>query len=238
MKTEYDLATKLRDTRAEIQRVRSQAFIDYLPLVAGVRLEPVTLRSYNRLVAFESPFVCGGSVDFTAIFVFCWCHYPSFGQFAEIERKRLMRAIWRRLNPRAPHLNLFLRFVAAFPGWQWVRRLCRATAEERFAEAVSEIRRLLAEALDDLPSNTADERDEPAPVAIQAQILNAFRRGLSLPYSEIEAMPLKRLVQLLRETLYHAAGKSSLALMHPREAAIWREHLDRAQARITADAHG
>ena len=227
----YDLAEKLERTQAEIRQARSAAFVDYRPTVLGVELNPITVGSYNRLIAFESPFVMGGAVDFAAVFGFVWLHHPAFRQGAETQRKRLLRACWRAVNPRFENLNIFIHIASQFPGFRWMARFRRQTAAARLADAVAEIRRLVDEALNDFPKG--DEDAPAAPVAMHAQLLNTFRRTLSLTYAETEAMPLKRAVQLLRETM-HAAGSKGIGMMHPREAAIWREHMDRQQAKVTA----
>ena len=227
----YDLAEKLERTQAEIRLARCAAFVDYRPTVLGVTLNPITVGSYNRLIAFESPFVVGGPVDFGAVFAFCWLHHPSFGQGAETQRKRLLRSCWRAVTPRCENLNLFVHIASQFPGFRWLARFRRKTAAARLAEAIAEIRRLMDEALNDFPRG--DEDAPAAPVAMHAQLLNTFRRSLSVDYAEAEAMPLKRAVQLLRETM-HAAGGKGLSMMHPREAAIWSEHIARQQAKVPA----
>lgn len=229
------IGQKITEHRAEIARLRCEAFVDYTPEVAGIRLRPVTLASYNRLLAFQSPFVLGGSVDFTAVFVFAWVHHPEFGEFAVKAKRRALRRLWRALHPRWPHLNLFARFVGQFPGWRWVYRMSVPTAEERFAEAVAEIRRLLEEAMHDFPLSSDDEdKRQPAPVSLQAQLLNTFRRELSLTYAETESLPLKRLVQLLRESVYHKTGGKGLSLITRTEAALIREHLANRESQLNA----
>lgn len=222
---------RITEHRAEIARLRCEAFVDYAPEVAGVQLRPVTLASYNRLMAFQNPFVCGGPVDVGAVFVFVWAHHPEFGQFAKDAKQRALRRVYRALHPRAPNINTFVRFACQFPGWRWLRRFARPTADERFGEACAEIRRLLDEALHDFPLRDDDDRESP-PVSFQAQLLNTFRRNLSLSYAEIESLPLKRLVQLLREDVYHRSNGKGLSLMSRTEAAIWREHLKQREAAL------
>ncbi len=125
--------------------------------------------------------------------------------------------------------------MAQFPAWHWLGRFCVASREQRFSETVGEIRRLIDEALHDFPSDSQSEEDaeknrrhtEPPAIALQAQLLNTFRRDLGLSYSETESIPLKRLVQLYRELIYSATGGKGLSLMTRAEAAIWREHLGR-----------
>lgn len=207
--------------------------MDYAPEVAGVVLQPMTLATYNRLAAFRSPFVVGGPVDFAALFVFVWVHHPSFGQFASAAKRRALRTVWRALNPRLPNLNAFVRFAAQFPGWRWLRRFARATAEERLAEAVTEARRIADEAMHDFPLGSDDDADRgPSPVTLQAQLLNTFRRELAMSYAETEALPLKKLVQLLRETVHHRTGGKGLSLITRTEAALIREHLAQREAQL------
>jgi len=224
---------RITEHRAEIARLRCEAFVDYAPEVAGVQLRPVTLASYNRLMAFQNPFVCGGPVDFGAVFVFVWAHHPEFGQFAQDAKQRALRRVYRALHPRAPNINTFVRFACQFPGWRWLRRFARPTAEERLAEAVAEARRIVDEALHDFPLGSDDDADRgPSPVTMQAQLLNTFRRELAMSYAETEALPLKKLVQLLRETVHHRTGGKGLSLITREEAALVREHLTRREAAL------
>lgn len=227
------IGQRIAEHRAEIARLRSEAFVDYAPEVAGVVLRPLTLSTYNRLAAFQSPFVVGGPVDFQALFVFVWVHHPEFGQFASTAKRRALRTVWRALNPRFPNLNLAVRFVSQFPGWRWARRFARPTEEERMADAISEARRIVAEALHDFPLGSDDEADRgPSPVTLQAQLLNTFRRDLGMSYTETEALPLKKLVQLLRESVHQKTGGKGLSLITREEAALIREHLSRREAEL------
>lgn len=233
----YDLAERLEQVKRKNARLRCEAFVDYSPVVCGVPISPITLASYNRLVAFDNPFAVGGPIDSVAVAGFVWVHHGRFGQAAHRIRKRVMRQVARDLFPRFPNFNAFLLFAAQVPRMRWLRRFTVRTATARLATAESEIRRLMHEAIHDLPlSGSGDDEDakrntEQVPIALQAQLLNTFRRGLDLSYEETESMPLKRLVQLLREHLHHATGGKGLSLMSREEAAIWREHLDRKNPR-------
>jgi len=234
----YDLAQRLIEVRARAARLRSEAFIDYEPMVCGVRLRPVTLATYNRLLAFESPFVTGGPVDLEALAVFVWLHHPDFSQHGTRARRRVLRRVHRALFPRWPRLNALLLAVSTLPRFRWLRPLTSATEQQRHTEAAGEIRRLLDEALHDYPSPGSSEEDaekvkrqsDAPPIAFQASILNTFRRALDIPYAETEALPLKRLIQLYREVIYTSTGGKGLSLMRREEAAIWSEHLGRKNA--------
>lgn len=232
----YDLADKLQSVQRRSAQLRCEAFVDYAPTVCGVRLRPITLASYNHLIAFESPFVVGGPADIEAVITFVWVHHPRFGQEAHRARRRVMRRTWRALHPRFPRLNALLLFASTLNRFRWLRRFTVPTAGARLAEATAEIRRLVHEAIHDLPlasddDETSKRRSEMPRVAMQAQLLNTFRRALDLPYEQAESMPLKRLVQLLREQIAHATGGKGLSLMSREEAAIWREHLGRKNAK-------
>jgi hypothetical protein len=227
---------KLRETRARVAQRRVEAFVDYSPMVCGMRLQPVTLASYSRLIAFCSPFVCGLPIDFRAVFEFCWLHSPDFSAENAKGRRACLRRVYRYIHPRFGMLNAFCRLLAVSRRLRWLRHFTRPTPIERLAEAVEQIRHLLDEATHDLPRGGED--DQPAPVAFHAQILNTFRRTLALPYAEAEAMPMKRLVQLFRESMHASSGGKGLTLIHREEAQIWREHLARAQAKATKDQHG
>jgi hypothetical protein len=227
-------AERLNAARLRANVRRCEAFIDYAPQVCGITLRPVTLDSYNRLIAFESPFIHGEAIDLAAVLVFIWVHHPEFGQHATAARLRVYRQAYRALHPRCPHLNALLQLACQFPRLRWLARYCRPDASARFTTAVAEIRRLLAEALEDFPkdnSSTEDEEGRPKiaangpSVALMAQIVHVFAREYRLSPAETSALPLRRVVQLFRECVV-ASGAKGIGLMHPEEARVWREYLD------------
>lgn len=243
------LGTQLRHVRQQVGHLRAQAFVDYEPEVAGIRLASLTVGRYHRLVACQSPFVCGGPVEFADVFGAVWLLHPEFSQHATAARRRVFRTLYRALHPRCPSLNLFLRYVSQFPGWRWLRRWTRRTQQERTAAAVAELRRIVEEALHDFPVGTSEEEGaadgKPKPrtvsaespkVALAAQISGCLARHLHCSLAEIDAMPMKRAVQHMREVIVSHGGGKGLALLHPAEAALWRRHLDRAHAAAPAPA--
>lgn len=209
--------------------------MDYVPRVCGVDLQPITLETYSRLVAFESPFVCGGPIDIEAVVVFVWVHHRDFSQWAVRERREVVRQVWRALHPRYPNLNRFLAFVSQLPHWRWLRRFVVPAHGARYGEAVTEIRRLVAEALADLPrgegpgedddGNPKVESEGPKSV-FQAQVINSFARVLRMTPHETATMPLRRAAQLFRELIIAEGGGKGLSMMHPDEAKVWRDYLD------------
>lgn len=236
-------ADRLKEVRARGARIRSEAFVDYSPVVCGLTLNPVTLASYNRLIAFDSAFTSGGPVSLEAVLGWVWVHHPDFGAHATKAKRKVYRKVWRSLNPRFPHWNAFLHLVSVFPRWRWVARFCQPTAQDRFTEASAHIRHLMSEAMAGFPGPETDrhdvEEDDDGPklsrkrgyeaspaIAFQAQILNTFRRTYGMSYAETESIPLKRLAQLWREHLFVTLGdKTGLKMMDPEEAALWREEL-------------
>jgi hypothetical protein len=252
-----DRQQRLAAAQARARTLRHRSFVRYKPFVAGHTLEPITLESYNRLLAFENAFVAGGPISFNDIAVFVWVHHKDFGQFSSA-RGPVIRSVWRALNPKFPALNFLLavflplmpyRRMSAGRPLSWimapVRRLMvslvRPTHAARVATAVQEIRRLLDEALFDMPP-PEDGMDgascEPAPYAFQAQLLNLFRRHLGMTFEETRRIPLCELAEHLREIIDSTAhGKKPL--LTPEEAAIWREHLDeRTKEEEARAAHG
>jgi hypothetical protein len=224
---EYDISARLLGVqRGDAQR-RCADFVDYAPVVCGLVLHPITLRSYTRLIVFESAFTTEAAVTVEEIINFVWIHHPAFSQFAREEKAAVSRHVYRALHPRFPHLNQFFRLVALHPRYRWVHRFTSPTAGERLAASAAEIRRLLAEALRDFPRSAGN--DTPSPVPLPAHMLNTLRRGLDLTFSEIEQMPLRRLLQHLRELIHHA-DPSSVALISLDEEEIWIEHMTPAAA--------
>lgn len=229
------LASRLEEARARVVLRRVEAFVDYTPRVCGLDLQPITLATYSRLIAFGSPFVCGGAIDTRAIANFVWIHHPRFDADNATDRGIVFRRVVRALHPRFPDINAALAAFSQLPRLRWLRRFVVPTAAQRHAEAITEIRRLVAEALDDLPragdpgededGNPKVESEGPKTV-MQAQILNGFARSLHLSHRDTETMPLKRVAQLLRESVIADGGGKGLSMMHPAEAKVWRDYLD------------
>jgi len=217
-----DLSARLHELKTEQAIARDEAMVDYTPVVCGLQLLPVSLMSLSRLRAFRNAFVMSQPTTFEDVANFCWIHHPEFGQFNRRARRRVYRQCWRALNPRFAALNTVAHLFSLSPRFRWLRRFTVPPARVRFHDAVTEIRRLMAEALQDYP--TAGDKGEPIPYAFEAYILNTFRRELRMSFDEVRAMPLRRMTQHLRELIHHANPKS-LSLMTAAEAAIWREHL-------------
>jgi hypothetical protein len=207
-------------TRA--RHLRCEAFVDYIPVVAGLPVRPVCLASFNKLVAFENAFVTGGEVRFDDIVNFIWVHHPQFGQFNRRDKKRVTLEVYAALRPALPTLNDLLILLSQLPHFRVLRRMIRPTPHERVAIAIREIRRLIAEATEELPSG--DDSGEPIPFAFQAHILNLFRRTLGMSFEETRQLPLRQLAQHYREIVYRES-KGKALLLTKEEAAIWREHL-------------
>lgn len=230
-----------------IARFRSEAFVDYTPRLCGLDIEPITLRSYSRLIAFDSPFVCGGPVGAEDIAIFIWIHRPEFAQRAPAERRRIFCAVLSALHPVFPRLNELGHVVRAVlkPSLRACHRLAPRRAlvalldrwlvpshSTRFSEAVIEIRRLVAESLADFPSErrggASEDEDkitaQGPTVALQAHFMHTLASGLNLSIADVETMPLRRAVQLYRDCIV-TAGAKGIALMHPEEARVWQEEL-------------
>jgi hypothetical protein len=240
-------ADKLAAARASVAKMRSEAFVDYQPCVCGLYLEPVSLRTYSRLLAFDSPFLWGGPVRAEDIAVFVWVHRPEFGQHAAKNRQNVFMAVMRALKPRFPAINEFLhlmlvllKLTAKGSRWGWrgitariISKLVTDSEATRCQEAVATIRRLISEALIDFPKASEGDDEEAGQsnvtaqgpsVAMQAQFVDTLARDLHFSPEEVETMPLRRAVQHYRYCLV-ASGAKGLALLHPEEAKVWREVL-------------
>lgn len=251
MVAETNFSEQLNEVRARGARLRCEAFVDYVPVVCGLTLNPVTLGSYNRLIAFNNAFAVGGPVSVDAILSWVWVHHPEFGQFAVKAKQRVFAKVWWHLHPRCPNLNAFIDIVSTLPRWRWMRCFRVPTHAERFNAAVEHIRHIMQEALYGFPApETADmeriDREErnadrrengqrvemerfeaPPAIAFQAQVLNTFRREYGMSYAETESIPLKKLAQLWREHLWTSgADKTGLKLMDHDEARLWAAQLE------------
>jgi hypothetical protein len=221
------LSARLEAAQERARRFRCEAFVEYSPIVAGEKLRPITLETYNALVAFGNAFVMGTEIGFADIANFIWIHHPRFGQFNRKEKARVTRRVFDSLRPTFPNLNAAARVLSQFPRFRILGRLTTRSESERVTEAADEIRRLIIEATQDLP--TGDEKGEPIPFAFQAYMLNLFRRELGMSFDETRAIPLRQLAQHFREVL-HNSSKGKALLLTASEAEIWREHLARREA--------
>jgi hypothetical protein len=223
--TIQQLQERLHAAQAAARRLRSQAFVPYAPAVAGECLRPITLDSYNLLVAWENAYVCGGPRDFTALFQFIWAHHPAFGQFATVERQRVLRRVVRALQPRHPVLSAW---AAVLCPLSRLARFClgrfiEAPAAALESAADEEVCRLVAEAIGEFPTDRKGAPGEPLPFALQAQILGLMAREFAMPFQVTRALPLKELSQHLREAAW-VASKGRAMLLTPDEAAVWHDY--------------
>jgi hypothetical protein len=82
--------------QARLRAHRATAFLRYAPVIAGLRLRPVSLRSLELLAAFGVD-LARGRFDDLARFV--WVHHPAFDQFAALRRRLVFAWLWLRLAP-------------------------------------------------------------------------------------------------------------------------------------------
>ena len=216
---------------------RAGAFVRFAPVVAGFVLRPVSLRSLERLEAFEVDLVRGHFEDLAG---FVWLHHPAFGQFAGIRRRLVVARLRFRLTARWPRTAQLLVFAGELLGAArgWRRLLGRgcaaaawvatgggrpATTEARLAAAVAEARAVLSRARRDWPAGDDSGAAAGLPCSFAAYVLNLVKgRHPQLTIDEILDMPLVELVQWLR------------ALLHERNPRV--ELLDQDEARILAEA--
>ena len=241
MTTTYpkDLHQEMRLVRAASAQLRREAFVPYRATVCGILLEPITLRTHALLVALGNGFVSAGGGTIEDIANFIWIHQPDFGQLNRRGRRRVYRRVSRHFFPGLHRLNDLLRGLRPMlPLWsrRAITVATRDTVDERFKAAISEIYRLLREAVEDMPigERVDPEKTEPPLFAWQARIYNSLRRTLNMPYGEAESMPLKQLAQLVRETIDHRS--EGTAMQSPsREAELIAEDLRRAPEAAQAD---
>jgi hypothetical protein len=229
------LRGRLAEAQASARRLRSEAYVRYTPVVAGQRLEPLTLDRYNQLVAFENAYVVGGAPRLEDLLGFVWVCSPGFGQFAEAARRDCYRRVLRALQPRHPVLGPVAAILCPLSRLvrAWLARFIGPTGADLLAEADAEICRLVVEAIGEFPRSAGD--DEPLPFAFQAQVLNLLRRELGVPFAEARALPLKELAQHIRE-LVHVASKGRAPLLTREETAVWLDYERLADARAAAQS--
>jgi len=84
--------------RARLAEHRATAFIRYQPVIAGLRLRPVSLHSLDCLAAFHCDL---GRGSFEDLAIFVWVHHPAFGQFAWFHRGVVYARLRLRLSTDA-----------------------------------------------------------------------------------------------------------------------------------------
>ena len=223
-----EFRARLDAAQETVRRLRVAAFVDYAPVVCGLPLRPITLRSYTLLLAWRNAFVSGGPVGLKDIVQFVWLHSPAFGQFAHRARRRVARRVWWSLHPVLPAFNDALGIMSLLPRFRWLARFRRATAAERSAAAVADIRRLVQEALHDFPAG--DEEADPLPFALAPQLVSLLVRGYpgALDFRGarelVDTLPLCQLVEFVREVL-HRLSQGRDKLLTPDEVLVWRDYL-------------
>lgn len=232
MVAETNFSEQLKEVRARSARLRCEAFVDYVPVVCGLTLNPVTLASYNRLIAFDNAFAGGGPVSVEAILGWVWVHHPEFGQMAAKAKERAFAQVWRALHPRFPNLNAFLLVVSTLPRWRWLRRFTVATEQERFAAAVAHIRHLMDEALYGFPTPEDEEQariDREEREADRREMGTKNIRGEHFIDPEgYQAPPAIAFQAQILNTFRRDYGMSyaeTEALPLKRLAQLWREHM-------------
>jgi hypothetical protein len=225
--------------RAAIDAHRSSAFIRYVPTVAGVRLRPLSLRTRERVVAFEVDLARGSFEDLAD---FVWLHHSGFGQFAWLRRRIVVAGLRWRLTPRYPHFAGFCLFAGKlftacggvraqllgrpFHALAWLLTLGRPpTSEARLAAAMAEVRALWRRAHADWPAGD-DSGSAPRPVcSMAATVLNAIKgRHPGLTADEILDWPLVELVQWWRALIAEKDPRSPL--LDAEEVRLLAEALD------------
>lgn len=171
--------------RARANIRRAVAFTD-LPLkILGVRLRPVTVRSWSMLVAMDSPFARGGRVEGWQVLDFLWIHSPYYRP-TSAWAWRLVKA-WA-LAPAVARL--------ARPG----HRLLglgrdRDWTLAALALAQVEIQDLVADAFADAPPRKAS--DSAPPIAtLEAFLVHEFASEYGWAAEVTAALPLARAIQL------------------------------------------
>lgn len=229
---------QLAEVQAQASARRLAAFVDYQSVVCGLPLQPLTLRTYTLLSAWGNAFVRGTPVTFKDIVQFVWVHQPAFHQFNVRGRRAVSRRLWSALRPAYPTLNSIFRFLRCLPRCRFFRHLVVPTKGERYAAAIAEIRRIVQEATADFPPGSDDA--PPAICSLTPVFVNLMIRGYGLDFAAAEHrvahLPLKQLVQYLRETM-HRLSKGQDKLLTAEESRIWSDYLGYKTQQAEASAN-
>lgn len=229
---EIDLQQRLTAAAAAATLRRAEAWVAVRPTVLGISLRPLSLATFDLLVASGNAFVTGRSPVLADVRNFILFHSPSFDPDSpETSLAKLPSRIaiaWRTSRALCPPRPPF--------------RRCKAVTAERFLRAISEIRALLDAAwADALPP--ADLTDESAPppsrvaAALHAQFADMVARDYRLwPFAQpLRHMPIAQLHQLARCSDRAALGAGATYYDRDEYAAM-REFLRTANAHVTPAA--
>ena len=172
---------ELREQIAEHRRKnalrRAGAFVDCPERVLGMRVNPITVRTWTMLFAAESRFVLGGTPMEGDVRNFLWFHSRLFtvGPLAKPLR-------WLALLPFSARLHLR----------RDVDYYCAA-----IALATADIGRIIDDVLADAPKGH-DKSGRPAAACLEAQMTHLFSKEYGWSPAQIRSLPLCRLIQLCR----------------------------------------
>lgn len=173
--------------QAANDRRRAAAMVVEHDTVAGLRLQPITPRSYSMLLALGSPFAYrqpGGAAD---VRNYVWLHCSRFTMDptrSDSEREKALAALERNILP-------------AWHRWRYSRRKQHDIRATGYAVAAARIAEILEETFADAP---APGRGGPAVGAsLEAQFLEVFAQWPTWPLpTSVSSTPLRKLYQLLR----------------------------------------
>jgi len=238
---------RLAEVQKDLRQRRAAACVHYEPSVLGFVLKPITFSSYGLLLAMNNAFAVGGAVGFHDIFQFIWVHRPEFGQYADRERMALLKKVNRAIHGRFPQLNAFANvfYPAALAARRskiglpflpiafFLGKIRRPPANENYLQAIGTIREIFDEALHDFPRGGDDS--SPLPYAVRPQIISLLQRGYGLDFVSagklVDTLPLKELVQHLREVIHRLSGGKD-KLLSSAEAKVWADYLAYKTAQV------
>jgi hypothetical protein len=207
-----EIQQRLADHRTANSARRARAFCDgmeALPQV-GLRVLPMTLKTWTALHGMGSRLVVGGVPMEGDVRNFLWLHSRLF------------------MDSRWYTVPTFAKWLALLPFSAILHRK-RDDADYYctvIALTILDIKALIGEVFADAP--TAKRRDgSPAPGCLEAQLIHLFVREYGWDVEYIRSLPLARLIQLARQ---FAPDEDDAA-----EKAIKEDHLRRRNAELQAE---
>lgn len=207
--------------------VRAASYLEISETVVGFELRPLHLRDYLALRAMAHPLLVGGDVTPAQLLAFLWLLSPDYCSSTSRRRKYFARS--GLIPPRQPRLRLplFMRF------WKW--RTIRVL--ERVDKVLTAARQYIDEALQDYPGSQL-QGPEVSYWGEGAAICAGIARVYHWSEAEILNLPMKRVLQYLKEIVGQDRGPAALSNPSDQVKAEFLKNWNRAAATAGTGTNG
>jgi len=201
---------------------REVSFLPITETVAGFELVPMTLRQYLVLSLMKSPLLMGQTPGPGNLLDFLWLLHPNYNPKGGRHKRQLVRRLRRCIPP-----------VGAIWDFEWLKAKRQRRidlAVYRLTKLVVGLRNYVSETLQDWqPSNIPEGTVQIDHYSDGAAICATFAREYGWSQETTLNMPMKQLLQYLKEIKTHNGSKIPLCNPSDRIKAKW---LEEQQAKI------